>query len=177
LAVSNVKIKAVDVMASIKMGTCLCLYPIYLFGFSFLFYLYCLRYLEWHHKECLEATIVFCIIFPLNSIIAIRSADGVVSHYKTMQARIIAFFHTEQMLSLKLMRKNLRKQVKETVNKIGHELFKNFDKLKFIMKEGVKSNQVSPDVSKAPSKIASPVTGSSLFDSFSRTEFEVSYQD
>lgn len=63
-----------------------------------------------------------------------------VSHYKTLQARILAFFHTEQMLSIKLMRKQLKKQVRDTVNKIGPELFKNFDKLRFIMKEGVKSS-------------------------------------
>lgn len=68
LAASNVKVKGVDVMASIKIGTCLCLYPIYLFGFSFLFYLYCCRYLNWDHSKCLEATIVFSIVFPINSI-------------------------------------------------------------------------------------------------------------
>mmetsp|Transcript_2192 Transcript_2192/g.2128 ORF Transcript_2192/g.2128 Transcript_2192/m.2128 type:complete len:85 (-) Transcript_2192:42-296(-) len=37
---------------------------------------------------------------------------------------------------MKLERKQLRKQIKGIVNKIGPELFKNFDKLKFIMKQG-----------------------------------------
>jgi hypothetical protein len=81
----------------------------------------------------------------------------VATHYKMLQARIIAFFHHDKMSDLKLLRKQLKKKVRGIVNTLGPQLFKNFDKLKLIMREG------------------SSKQGSS--QAHSKTDFEVNYQD
>lgn len=73
-------------------------------------------------------------------IVSIRSADGVATHYKMLQARIIAFFHNDKINDMKLMRKQLKKKVRTKVNTLGPQLFKNFDKLKLIMREGSRNN-------------------------------------
>lgn len=47
LATSNVKILGVDVMASVKVGVSMALYPVYCFIFCLLTYFFCKKNLEW----------------------------------------------------------------------------------------------------------------------------------
>jgi len=119
LAGSNVKVRAVDVMASVKVGSSLMLYPIYSILFTIAFYMFCGQKMELSRTQCIEATIVFFIFFPILSIISIRSADGVVTHYKMLQSRIITFFHHDKFSDLKIMRKQLKAKVRGVVNKLG----------------------------------------------------------
>ena len=60
-------------------------------------------------------------------VVCIRSSDGILRHYKAMTARLIAFFYTDKVLDIQIMRKDLKKKVKEIVNNFGPQLFKNFD--------------------------------------------------
>mmetsp|Transcript_2192 Transcript_2192/g.2129 ORF Transcript_2192/g.2129 Transcript_2192/m.2129 type:complete len:81 (-) Transcript_2192:306-548(-) len=80
-------------MASIKMGACMLLYPIYCCCSTILFYLYMSRHAS--TLECLIWVLLFLTSFPVITIISIRSADGVVTHFKTGQARILTLFNTE----------------------------------------------------------------------------------
>lgn len=57
-------------------------------------------------------------------------------HFKAVQSRCIAFFYTDKFISLKIHRKELKKHVRKVVNSFGPQLFKNFDKLRLIAKEG-----------------------------------------
>ena len=78
------KVKAVDVMASIKVGTALVLYPIYCIGSTIAFYIACRKYTDWEFLTIIQWNISFFILFPLISLISIRSSDGVVSHFYTL---------------------------------------------------------------------------------------------
>jgi glycerol-3-phosphate O-acyltransferase/dihydroxyacetone phosphate acyltransferase len=68
LAGSNVKVRAVDVMASVKVAATLVLYPIYCFLFTFAFLLFCRNKLEFSKTRCFQACFVFLIFFPVFSI-------------------------------------------------------------------------------------------------------------
>lgn len=51
--------------------------------------------------------IYFCISIN-DHIVSIRSADGVVTHYKALQSRIIVFFNPDKVSSLQAMRDYLK---------------------------------------------------------------------
>lgn len=57
----------------------------------------------------------FIIIY----LVCIRSSDGILRHYKAMTARLIAFFYTDKVLDIQIMRKDLKKKVKDIVNSFG----------------------------------------------------------
>mmetsp|Transcript_43096 Transcript_43096/g.31470 ORF Transcript_43096/g.31470 Transcript_43096/m.31470 type:complete len:129 (+) Transcript_43096:1174-1560(+) len=82
LKTSSVKVKATDVMASVKMGICMLLYPIYAFLFTLLFYLFVANFLQLTTLQCIIWVMIFLASFPLITIVSIRSADGVVTHFK-----------------------------------------------------------------------------------------------
>jgi len=86
-------------------------------------------------------------LFPLWSWISIRSADGVVTHYGLFQARLIALFHTDKINTLREHRKELKLKVRAQVNRIGPELFKNFNKLKLIAAKGNQEGTASKTAS------------------------------
>ena len=52
LASSNVKVRAVDVMASVKVAASLVLYPIYCFLFTCAFLLFCRNKMEFSKTKC-----------------------------------------------------------------------------------------------------------------------------
>lgn len=65
LASSSVKVRGVDVMASIKVGSSILLYPVYCFGFTSGFYILCANYLKLSRSSCIHWTILFVIFFPI----------------------------------------------------------------------------------------------------------------
>lgn len=81
LKASTVKIKANDVLASIKVLAYISTFPLYLGFFTYVFN----RVLRWYyHFERLEAysyTVIFFFAFPILQMISIRSHHGVVTHY------------------------------------------------------------------------------------------------
>jgi hypothetical protein len=105
-------VKAVDVMASVKIGACIVLYPIFAIMFTVFVYIFFKSYLHWSTTHSFEYSAIFLLFFPIISfsniqsindyIVSIRSSDGIVTHYKTLQARTITFFNPESLTSLKL---------------------------------------------------------------------------
>jgi hypothetical protein len=87
---------------------------------------------------------------------------------KAAQSRIIAFFYTDKILTVQIFRKQLKKKVKGVVNNFGPQLFKNFDKLRLIAKEGSKPG------SRAASKNATPYKGRSRAPS---GDLDLDYKD
>jgi len=77
LKASTVKITGNDVLATTKIVAYISTYPFYLILFSFLFNKYLQSYTG------IEETyyLLFFFLFPLLSIISIRSYDGVKTHY------------------------------------------------------------------------------------------------
>lgn len=78
---STVKVKANDVLSSIKILAYLATYPLYLMLFTFLFN----RTLRWHFQVdrllAYSLSTFFFFLFPITSIVSIRSYDGVKTHY------------------------------------------------------------------------------------------------
>ena len=78
---SNVKIKANDVLSSIKIIAYVATYPLYLMLFTFLFN----RTLRWYFMVdrllAYTYSTIFFFLFPIISIVSIRSYDGVRTHY------------------------------------------------------------------------------------------------
>lgn len=74
---STVKIKANDVRSSIKILAYMTTYPFYVFIFTVIFN----RLLRWYYQyswyQAYSYTLLFFILYPVFSIIAIRSHDGV----------------------------------------------------------------------------------------------------
>ena len=68
LAGSDVKVKATDVMASVKVLSILIFYPIYCCGFTVAFYWVCRNYFEMRKTTSFEASIVFLTLFPIYAI-------------------------------------------------------------------------------------------------------------
>eukprot|EP00347_Sterkiella_histriomuscorum_P005857 403355010 len=153
LAGSDVKVKATDVMASVKVLLTLIFYPFYCFGFTITFYWMCINYFEMRKTTSFELSILFFILFPIYAVLCVRSSDGIMRHYKAMTSRILAFFYTDKIHDLQIMRKELKKKVKGIVNDFGPQLFKNFDQLRLIVKEG--TNQESRGNSNPNSRSAS----------------------
>ena len=65
---------------------------------------------------------------------SIRSHDGVNTHYSNLQGRILFLFYRGQVKIIKETRKVLEEKIRKTVDKVGPELYKNFDKMKLIMR-------------------------------------------
>lgn len=74
---SDVKVKANDVLSSIKILAYLSTFPIYLTLFTFMFY-FMLRYYAVESKT--YYTVIFFVIFPIIQIISIRSHFGAKTH-------------------------------------------------------------------------------------------------
>ena len=49
-----------------------------------------------------------------------------------MQARMLCLFYTEDMFTLKQMRKSIKKKIIAVVEKLGPEIFQDFDKLRLV---------------------------------------------
>ena len=81
LKTSTVKIKAYDVLSSIKVLSYLSTYPVYVCLFTFVFN----RVLRWYYglerADSYYYTFIFFVVFPIVQLISIRSHDGVRTHY------------------------------------------------------------------------------------------------
>ena len=65
LATSSVKVRGVDVMASVKVGSSILLYPIYCTAFTMAFYMLCSNYFQMARVSCISWTVLFVIFFPI----------------------------------------------------------------------------------------------------------------
>ena len=132
---SSVKIRANDVRASIKILAYMSTYPMYVIFFTIAFN----RLLRWYYEISRADTYIysfyFFILYPIFSIISIRSHEGVQTHYKNFQGRMLSLFYPGQVALLRSTRRVLKKKVREQVDKIGYKVFKNFDKMKLIIKD------------------------------------------
>jgi len=77
----------------------------------------------------------FSIFFPIYSYICIVARDRVIDQYKILISRFLTFFYTEEVINLKEMRKNLKKKIIAVVEKLGPQLFKNFEELKMVKRK------------------------------------------
>jgi len=89
---SNVKIKANDVAASYKIFAYICAFPLYLGFFTLIFNRFCRYYLELDRVDAFSYSTLFFILFPITSLIAIRSHDGVVTHFTEFHGRFSSLF-------------------------------------------------------------------------------------
>ena len=78
-------------------------------------------------------TLVFFVVFPILQLISIRSHDGVRTHYSNFQGRFLSLFYTDQVDLIKSTRKALKQKVRSVVDRVGPQVFKNFDKMRLIM--------------------------------------------
>ena len=76
---STVKVKAHDVVGSIKVLAYISTYPIYVGMFSFLFN--CVLKWYYHISDANYYTFIFFILFPIIQLISIRSHDGARTHF------------------------------------------------------------------------------------------------
>lgn len=81
LRASNVKVKANDVLSSVKILAYISSYPIYYLLFTFVLRLFLRHYFYMSREEANANTSWFMVLYPIFSIVAIRSHDGVVTHY------------------------------------------------------------------------------------------------
>jgi len=79
---SSVKIKANDVRSSVKILAYMSTYPFYVIGFTILFNRLMRWYFGFDSSDTRYYSFLFFILYPIFSIIAIRSHDGVRTHYK-----------------------------------------------------------------------------------------------
>jgi hypothetical protein len=132
---SSVKVKANDTLSSTKILTYMAAAPIYYLFFSFCFD-FVLRY--HFHLDATDITFwdtVFMAIFPIIQLIAVRSHDGARTHHIEFQGRFISLFYPGQVELIRNTRKILKKKIRAAVDKVGPQVFKNFDKLKLVMFE------------------------------------------
>ncbi len=78
---------------------------------------------------------MFFFFFPLYSYICILSRDNLVRYYQLLQSRLMCLFYTESMFSLQQMRKNLRTKICSLVEKLGPEIFEDFDNNRIVKKK------------------------------------------
>ena len=81
LKASTVKVKANDVRSSIKILAYISTYPIYLCIFSILFRTFLRKYYLFERADSWYYSFIFFMIYPILSIVSIRSYDGVKTHY------------------------------------------------------------------------------------------------
>lgn len=133
LKASSVKIKANDVRSSIKILAYISTYPLYLCLFSILFRTVLRKHYGFESADSWYYSLIFFMMFPILSIVSIRSYDGVRTHYTEFQGRMLSIFYVGQVELIKSTRKVLKKKVRKIVDSIGPKVFKNFDKMRLIM--------------------------------------------
>uniref|UniRef100_A0A7S3FS93 Uncharacterized protein n=1 Tax=Strombidium rassoulzadegani TaxID=1082188 RepID=A0A7S3FS93_9SPIT len=166
---SSVKVKANDVLASVKMVAYISTYPIYTVLFTFIFKILLTWYFQMEKGHARYYSTVFFFLFPVISIVSIRSHDGVRTHYTEFHGRFLSLFYTNQVDLIKSTRKTLKTKVRTVVDKVGPQVFKNFDKMRLIMFDPsvgavkrdhvVKSNSTNK-LTKSPQKARNPHSSS-----------------
>jgi hypothetical protein len=113
---SSVKIRANDVRSSIKILAYISTYPLYLFIFSLLFRTLLRYYYGFERADSWYFSFIFFMIYPILSIVSIRSYDGVKTHYTEFQGRMLSLFYVGQVELIKSTRKVLKKKVRKVVD-------------------------------------------------------------
>jgi glycerol-3-phosphate O-acyltransferase/dihydroxyacetone phosphate acyltransferase len=162
---SNVKIKANDVLASIKIVAYISTFPIYLVIFTMLSYYKLQSYFGLSQAEARYYSTILFFLYPVISVISIRSHDGVRTHYYEFQGRFLSLFYVSQVDVIKKTRRKLRNTVREVVDKVGPQVFKNFDKMRNIMfdpKGKARVNKAKDDLQRVGSR--QDPTGSNVLE-------------
>lgn len=147
--------KANDVQSSIKILAYIVTYPFYLGFFTFIFNRILRNYFEMNRVEAYGYSTIFSILFPIISLIAIRSHDGVMTHFPEFHGRFISLFYPDQIEAIKKVRKVLKTKVRHVVDQMGPKLFKNFDKMRLIMR-GESADGLSPKRPREADTLALP---------------------
>ena len=135
LKASTVKVKANDVLASIKTLAYISTFPIYLGLFTYIFNRVLRWYYEFSRAESYTYTLIFFLVFPALQLISIRSHHGAQQHYNEFQGRFLSLFYPNQVELIRTARSELKKKVEKAVNDVGPKVFPNFDKLQRIAKD------------------------------------------
>ena len=143
LNASTVKIKANDVLASIKCLAYMITFPVYLLLTTLIFRHFLRRYWLVARSDSWLMALVFFVIFPTFQLISMRSHDGVKTHGAEFQGRFLSLFYSDQVNIIKTTRKTLKKKIREAVDNIGPKIFKNFDKMRLIMFNPEKGHQIT----------------------------------
>jgi hypothetical protein len=107
---SVVKIKANDVVSSTKMFIYIVTYPVYVILFTFIFNRTLKAYNVDDNRNLL--TFVFFLLYPIFSLISIRSHDGVRTHYTEFHGRLLSLCYSGQTELIQSTRKTLKKKVR-----------------------------------------------------------------
>ena len=94
-------------------------------------------YFDFDSSEANDLTWKFFLLFPITSVVSIRSYDGVSTHYNDFQGRFLSLFYKNQVDYIKSVRKTLKKKVREAVDSMGPQVFKNFDSKRIIKQDPV----------------------------------------
>jgi len=105
-----VKIKANDVVSSTKMFIYIVTYPVYVILFTFIFNRTLKAYNVDDNRNLL--TFVFFLLYPIFSLISIRSHDGVRTHYTEFHGRLLSLCYSGQTELIQSTRKTLKKKVR-----------------------------------------------------------------
>jgi uncharacterized membrane protein len=116
---SKVKIRANDVRSSVKIVAYISTYPIYLCLFTLLFNRVLIYQYSFDSIPAAFYSWIFFWVFPIISVVAIRSHDGVRTHYTEFQGRLLSLFYVGQVELIKETRKTLKQQVRDIVDKVG----------------------------------------------------------
>jgi glycerol-3-phosphate O-acyltransferase/dihydroxyacetone phosphate acyltransferase len=119
LKASTVKVKANDVLASVKVLAYISTFPIYLVFFTWVFNRVLRWYYHYDRPDAYIFTVIFYFIFPVLQMISIRSHYGVVRHYEEFQSRFLSLFFLEQVDLIYSARVALKAKVEKAVNLVG----------------------------------------------------------
>ena len=112
LKASTVKIKANDVRSSIKITAYMSTYPIYLCMFTILFNYILKWFYDFNTARAWKYSFIFFLVYPIISVICIRSYVGVRTHYLEFWGRFLSLFYVGQVELIKSTRKVLKKKVR-----------------------------------------------------------------
>lgn len=97
LKASAVKIKANDVLSSVKILAYISTFPLYVCVFTAILNRTLRWYFQYDRAETYYWASVFFFLYPIFSLVSIRSHDGVRTHYTDFQGRFLSFFYTGQV--------------------------------------------------------------------------------
>lgn len=81
--------------SSIKILAYIVTYPFYLGFFTFIFNRMMRNYFELNRVEAYSLSTIFYFLFPITSLIAIRSHDGVMTHFPEFHGRFVSLFYPD----------------------------------------------------------------------------------
>ena len=131
LAGSVVKVVGVDVIASQKLISTFKIFPVLCIISSTIYYFYFSEFLGGDSVvQRLMHTFMFFLFCPIYAYLCILARDNLGIHFRVLKSRFYCFFYTEHVMLIQGMRNNLKKAIREFINKKGPELFNDFDEVK-----------------------------------------------